>query len=57
MKRRFAEADDPADVETTWRDEIARRVREIEAGTVDLEDGPAAMRRLQDRARQRLCGR
>jgi hypothetical protein len=57
LKRRFAETDDPADVETTWRDEIARRVQEIEAGTVDLEDGPAAMRRLRDRARQRLCGR
>ena len=40
-----------------WRVEIARRVQEIESGAVTLEDGPAAMRRLQDRARARLLGR
>lgn len=46
--------DDPVDAETAWREEIARRVQEIETHTVELEDGPAAMKRLRDRARQRL---
>ena len=54
MKRRCAGTDDPADVETAWREEIARRVQEIETHAVDLEDEPAAMQRLRDRARQRL---
>jgi hypothetical protein len=38
----------------TWRGEIARRIQEIEAGAVELEDGPSAMTRLRERARQRL---
>jgi hypothetical protein len=46
--------DDPVDVETAWRGEIARRVQEIETNAVELEDGPAAMSRLRDRARRRL---
>ncbi|HEX3757911.1 MAG TPA: addiction module protein [Kofleriaceae bacterium] len=46
--------DAPADVEAAWHEEIARRVQEIETGTVDLEDGPSAMIRLRERARQRL---
>jgi hypothetical protein len=46
--------DDPVHVETAWHDEIARRVQEIEAGAVELEDGPSAMKRLRERARQRL---
>lgn len=46
--------DDPADVETAWRGEIAHRIQEIEAGAVELEDGPSAMTRLRERARQRL---
>jgi hypothetical protein len=54
MKRRFGDKNDAAHVETGWREEIARRVHEIETGEVDLEDGAAAMRRLRDRARQRL---
>jgi hypothetical protein len=41
-------------VETVWREEIARRVHEIETHAVDLEDGPAAMKRLRERTRQRL---
>jgi hypothetical protein len=54
MKRRFGDKNDSAHVETGWREEIARRVHEIETGEVDLEDGAAAMRRLRDRARQHL---
>lgn len=46
--------DDAVDVETAWRGEIARRVQEIETNAVELEDGPAAMSRLRDRARRRL---
>lgn len=46
--------DDPVHVETAWHDEIARRVQEIEAGAIELEDGTSAMRRLRERARQRL---
>jgi putative addiction module component len=46
--------DDPVDVETVWRGEIARRVQEIESGAVELEDGPAAMSRLRTRAQARL---
>jgi len=34
--------DDLVDVETAWHGEISRRVQEIEAGAVALEDGPAA---------------
>jgi hypothetical protein len=41
-------------VESAWRGEIARRVQEIESGAVGLDDGPAAMRRLRDRARARF---
>jgi hypothetical protein len=52
--RRLAGTDDPADVEAAWREEIARRVHEIETDAVELEDGPSAMPRLRDRARQRL---
>jgi hypothetical protein len=54
MKQRLAGTDDPADVEAAWRGEIARRVHEIEADAIELEDGPSAMRRLRDRARRRL---
>lgn len=46
--------DDPVEVETAWREEIARRVQEIETHAVDLEDGPAVMKRLRERARHRL---
>jgi DNA-binding response OmpR family regulator len=46
--------DDPVDVETAWRDEIATRVHEIESGAVELEDGPTTMSRLRARARARL---
>lgn len=46
--------DDPVEVEAAWRGEIARRVQEIESGAVDLEDGPAAMARLRNRAQARL---
>jgi hypothetical protein len=45
---------DPVHMETAWHDEIARRVQEIEAGAVELEDGPSAMKRLRERARQHL---
>ena len=54
MKRRLAGTDDPVHVESAWHDEIARRVQEIEAGAAELEDGPSAMKRLRERARQRL---
>jgi hypothetical protein len=47
-------SDDPDDVESAWRGEIARRVQEIESGAVELEDGPTAMDRLRSRARARL---
>jgi Putative addiction module component len=46
--------DDPIDVDAAWRAEIANRVQEIESGAVELEDGPAAMGRLRDRAQARL---
>lgn len=52
--KRLAGTSDPVHVKTAWHDEIARRVQEIEAGVVELEDGPSAMRRLRERARQRL---
>lgn len=45
--------DDPAEVEAAWRDEIAKRVAEIEDGTVELEDGPTVMRQLRERAQDR----
>ena len=47
-------SDDPMDVESVWRGEIARRVQEIESGAVELEDGPSTLSRLRDRARARL---
>lgn len=46
--------DDPAEVESAWRDEIASRVRQVEDGSVELEDGPTVMRELRERARARL---
>ncbi len=46
--------EEPADVERAWHDEIASRVDEIERGAVTLEDGPAAVERLRERARARL---
>ena len=54
MSKALDDKDDLADVETAWREEIARRVHEIETDAVELEDGPSAMRRLRARARQRL---
>ena len=47
-------ADDPAEVDAAWRDEIATRVAEIEDGAVELEDGPTVMRQLRARAQARL---
>ena len=47
-------SDDPAEVESAWRGEIARRVQEIESGAVELEDGPTTMSRLRELARARL---
>lgn len=48
------DADDPIGVDAAWRQEIARRVQEIESGDVELEDGPSALRRLRDRAQAQL---
>jgi putative addiction module component (TIGR02574 family) len=48
-------ADDPDELDTAWRDEIATRVAEIEDGSVQLEDGATVMRRLRERARARLA--
>jgi hypothetical protein len=47
--------DETAEVERAWRDEIAGRVHDIESGAVELEDGPTAMRLLQERAKARLA--
>ena len=46
-------ADDPAEVEAAWSNEIAKRVTEIEDGTVELVDGPTALRALRARAQTR----
>jgi hypothetical protein len=48
-----AEVDDPVEVETAWRGEIARRVEQIETGEAALEDGPTVMARLRARAQAR----
>jgi hypothetical protein len=48
-------ADDPDEVDTAWRDEIATRIAEIDDGSVQLEDGATVMRRLRERARARLA--
>lgn len=45
------------DVEAAWRDEVVRRVHEIESGAVEMEDGPAAMSKLRSRAQERLAFR
>jgi hypothetical protein len=45
--------DEAVEVERAWRGEIAGRVHDIESGAVELEDGPTAMRRLQERAKAR----
>jgi hypothetical protein len=47
-------SDDPAEVGAAWQTEIARRVGEIEDGSVELEDGPSVLRELRQRARNRL---
>ncbi|MBC7977933.1 MAG: addiction module protein [Myxococcales bacterium] len=49
-----ASEDNPDDLETAWRDEVARRVREIESGSLEMEDGAAVMRTLRSRAQERL---
>lgn len=54
LLRRDDEDDDPVCVDTEWRDEIARRVLEIENGEVTTEDGPTAMSRLRSQPRDRL---
>jgi len=45
--------DDPAVVEAEWQREIARRVRAVEDGEVQLVDGPAALQAIRDRLRAR----
>jgi putative addiction module component (TIGR02574 family) len=45
---------DAAEVETAWRDEIARRVVEIKDGSVELQDGPTAMRAFREKVRARV---
>lgn len=36
-----------ADVEAAWRDEIRRRIDEVEAGTAELEDWETVRQRLR----------
>lgn len=40
-------ADDPEFVEAAWRDEIGRRIREIDEGTAELFDGATVLRELR----------
>jgi hypothetical protein len=44
-------SDDPA---SAWADEIGSRLRQMDDGTVTLEEGSAAMRGIRQRARERL---
>jgi len=37
----------PEEVEAAWRDEIKRRIAEIESGQVELLDGEAVLRELR----------
>lgn len=46
-----------ASAEPAWQAEIARRVLEVEQGVVELDDGPAALRRLRADAQARLAPR
>jgi putative addiction module component (TIGR02574 family) len=39
----------PEQVEAAWREEIARRLQEIEAGTAELFDGETVLRELRAR--------
>jgi hypothetical protein len=40
------EYDEPAELSTEWREEILKRCREIDEGTVELEDADKVFSRL-----------
>lgn len=45
--------DDPEEVRKAWREEIARRVEDIEAGRVELVDAKQALAEARQRLRER----
>jgi hypothetical protein len=44
-----APQDDPRAVEQTWREEVVRRVEEVERGDVELLDADRALSKLKKR--------
>jgi len=44
-----ADADDPAEVQAAWLQEVESRLRDIDDGTVELVDWPEVRRRVLER--------